>query len=176
MAVDVGVLVVRMVVGFVLFAHATQKVIGWFHGPGLDKAAAVFEALGQRPGRRMAVLASLCESVAAALLVLGVATPLGSAVGAGTMLVAAAATTMKSGSRWNTGGGGEYPLVLAIVVAALAFTGPGRYSVDALAGLPTADPDLRVGLTAVLVAVAVAAVPIARTRRQLRSRVGVTDG
>jgi len=168
MGPDIGLLVVRALLGFVLFAHATQKLLGWFHGPGLGGATTVFEALGQRPGRRMAVLASLCELVAAVLLALGIATPVGVAVGTGTMLVAGAASTMRSGSRWNTGGGGEYPLVLAVVVATVGFTGPGGYSVDAVLGLATLEADVRVGAIAAAVAIVVAAFPIARTRRELR--------
>lgn len=177
MSVDIGLLMLRVALGFVLFAHSTQKVLGWFHGPGLDRASAVFEALGQHPGRRMAALAALCEAIAAVLLVLGAATPLAAAVGTGTMLVAAAAMTMKSGSRWNSSGGGEYPLVLAIVVAALGFTGPGRISVDATAGLPPAAADPRIGLAALVVALVAASVPILRTRRALHApaRAGATE-
>ncbi|WIY07602.1 DoxX family protein [Amycolatopsis mongoliensis] len=160
---------VRAVLGFVLYAHATQKAVGWFHGPGMAKAAAIFEGLGQHPGRRMAATAVLCELVAAVLLAVGLATPLGAAVGAGTMLVAAVATNLKAGARWNTAGGGEYPLVLAVVVVALGFTGPGRWSVDAVLGVPSAAGDVRIGLAVVVVAALAASVPILRTTRAVRA-------
>ena len=35
---------------------------------------------------------------------------------------------------WNTAGGYEYPLVLAGAALATALTGPGRFSIDHLAG------------------------------------------
>ena len=44
---DVGLLILRLLLAFVLYAHATQKVFGWFSGPGLGGAAAIFEKLGR---------------------------------------------------------------------------------------------------------------------------------
>ncbi|UOT05692.1 DoxX family protein [Rhodococcus opacus] len=168
MSVDIGLLVLRVTLGFILFAHATQKALGWFHGPGIEKSAAIFQGLGQHPGRQMAVIAVLCELLAAVLLAAGIATPFGVAVGASTMLVAAVATNLKAQARWNSAGGGEYPLVLALVLATLGFTGPGSLSVDAALGLPSSDADVRVGIAVVVVALAAASVPIARTARAVR--------
>ncbi|EKT77360.1 DoxX family protein [Rhodococcus opacus M213] len=116
----------------------------------------------------MAVIAVLCELLAAVLLAAGIATPFGVAVGASTMLVAAVATNLKAQARWNSAGGGEYPLVLALVLATLGFTGPGSLSVDAALGLPSSDADVRVGIAVVVVALAAASVPIARTARAVR--------
>ncbi|WP_202872840.1 DoxX family protein [Kribbella capetownensis] len=168
MSIDIGLLVLRVLIGFVLFVHGTQKLAGWFGGPGLDKAAEGLEALGQIPGKPMAVLASLCELSAAALLVLGLATPLGAAAGMGTMLVAGVSLTAKGGSVWIISGGGEYPLVLAALAGGLAFTGAGSWSADELLELPwvgMAEAKAAVlGCAAVGVAVLTAVPPIARMR------------
>lgn len=173
MTIDVGLLVLRLLIGFVLFAHATQKLAGWFSGPGLGKAAVIFEALGQVPGRPMALLAAACEAGAAVLLVLGLGTPLGAAVAAGTMLVAGVAMNAKAGTPWNAGGGGEYPLVLAGLAAGLAFTGPGAWSLDAALRPAWADVEgsqgVLIGVGAVVLALVAAAPPVGRTLRARRS-------
>jgi putative oxidoreductase len=173
MAIDIGLLLLRVVLGFVLFAHATQKLAGWFSGPGLQKAGAIFEALGQSPGRQMAVLAAGCELLAGVLLVLGLGTPVGAAIAAGTMLVAGGAMSAKARSRWNSAGGGEYPLVLALLAVCLAFTGAGSWSGDALLRTPWATAQgwdgVLIGLAAVALAILAALGPLALTHRVLRS-------
>lgn len=173
MSLDIGLLLLRLLVGFLLLAHATQKLAGWFSGPGLDKAAVIFEALGQVPGRPMAVLAAVCELVAAVLVTIGLGMPLASAVAAGTMLVAGAAMNLKAGTPWNSGGGGEYPFVLAAVAGVLAFTGAGAWSVDAALTVPWADvsdaTETVIGSVAAAIALVAAAPPIARTIRTRRS-------
>ncbi|WP_327129356.1 DoxX family protein [Streptomyces sp. NBC_01727] len=173
MSIDIGLLVLRVLIGFVLFVHCTQKLAGWFSGPGLDKAAEGLEALGQIPGKPMAVLASLCELSAAALLVSGLATPLGAATAMGTMLVAGVSLTAKGGSVWIISGGGEYPLVLAAVAGGLAFTGAGSWSIDELLSAPwvgmTEANAAVFGCTAVGLALLAALPPIARMRSSRRA-------
>ncbi|SCL27335.1 putative oxidoreductase [Micromonospora rhizosphaerae] len=173
MSIDIGLLVLRALIGFILFAHATQKLAGWFSGPGLDRAALIFESLGQVPGRPMAVLASICESAAAVLLILGLGTPLGAAIATGTMLVAGVAMTAKAGKSWNAGGGGEYPLVLAGLAASIGFTGAGSWSADAILHLPwdraTGSEAALIGLGAAVLGVLASLGPIARMLPARRS-------
>jgi uncharacterized membrane protein YphA (DoxX/SURF4 family) len=40
--VNTGLLLVRVVIAMLLFAHATQKLRGWFDGPGLEGASSTF--------------------------------------------------------------------------------------------------------------------------------------
>jgi putative oxidoreductase len=176
MSLDVGLLLLRVLIGFVLFAHATQKLAGWFNGPGPERAAVIFEALGQVPGRPMALLAATCELAAAVLLVLGLGTPLGAAIAAGTMLVAGVAMTAKAGGSWNSAGGGEYPFVLAVLAAALAFTGAGTWSLDTALALPWAAGPLAIGAGAVALAALAAAVPIVRTVKAHRAAKATASG
>lgn len=129
---EIGLLLLRVVVGALLVGHGTQKLFGWFGGYGVAGVAGWFHSIGFRPSRPMAVVAGLGEAVGGLLLLLGLLTPLGAAAVVGTLLVAASTHLPKV---WATDGGLELPLVLAVVGAPLAFTGPGRYSLDDALGL-----------------------------------------
>jgi putative oxidoreductase len=130
---DAGLLLVRLSAGLILAPHGLQKLFGWFNGPGLVRTEAYFAGLGLRPARVHAVFGGLCEFGGGLLLVLGLCTPLGSAVVIGTMLVAILTVAGKRGWFANTGGV-EFPLALCLAAWAAAFTGPGRYSLDHLIG------------------------------------------
>ena len=43
---DVGLLILRLTVGLTLAAHGTQKLFGWFGGPGIDAVGLRFAPLG----------------------------------------------------------------------------------------------------------------------------------
>ncbi|MEU9349153.1 DoxX family protein [Streptomyces sp. NPDC048278] len=158
---DVGLLVLRLSCGVILAPHGLQKLFGWFDGPGLDRTEAYFAGLGLRPPRAHAVLGGLCEFGGGLLLVLGLCTPLGSAVVIGTLMVAVGTVAGKRGWFANTGGA-EFPLTLCLAAWASAFTGPGRYSLDHLIGLDLAG--IAAGLAALGLAAAAALVTLA-TRR-----------
>lgn len=168
---DLGLLILRLVVGAVLYMHATQKLYGWFSGPGLERAAALFESLGQRPGHRMVLLAVTCEAGGAVLVLTGLATPLGAAMLAGTMLVAGGSQTLVKGTVWNAAGGGEYPLALAAFAVTLGFTGPGRWSVDEAIGAPWVPHSnaaaAAIGLLVLAVAGVAGGAALIRTRTNL---------
>ncbi|MDV6286989.1 DoxX family protein [Rhodococcus jostii] len=169
---DIGLLILRLIVGAILFVHGMQKARGWFDGPGLDGAVAMFGKIGQEPPRQKVRLAIACEVSAAALLVLGLATPLAAAIAAATMLVAGAALTTLTGKVWITSGGGEYPLVLGALAVVIGFTGPGAYSLDAISGLDswTAGHSTVTGILVAAVALVGASQPIISTRRILARR------
>lgn len=119
----------------------------------------------------------MCELTAALLLGLGLATPLGAAIAAGTMTVAGAAMSLLNRAFWNSAGGGEYPFVLAAAALCLGFTGPGAYSADAALALWPADaiPGALAGPVVVVIAVVAAVPPVLATRRvQVRRAVPAT--
>jgi putative oxidoreductase len=155
-----GLFIIRAVLGALLFAHGTQKLFGWYGGYGLDGTGGFFESVGHKPGRTMAMLAGLSEAGGGALLVLGLLTPLASAMIVGTMIVAAVSVHRDNGL-WATNGGYELPLINAVVAAGLAFTGAGAWSLDAAFGVPW-DRGWGVGLLAVCVAGLAAAGVLAR--------------
>jgi putative oxidoreductase len=120
----------RFAIGGLLIGHGTQKLCGWFGGPGLDGAAAGFDSMGLRPGRRNAILAGTAETLGGAALALGLAMPLAGAAVIGTMITAIRTVHLKNGP-WNSNGGYEYNLVLIVAVLALVESGPGCLSLDA---------------------------------------------
>ncbi|MEU6563735.1 DoxX family protein [Nocardia nova] len=123
-AADVGLLLLRLFFGGLLFVHGTQKLFGWFNGYGLSATAQGFDQMGYDPGKFFATLAGLCEAVGGGLLFLGLLTPLAAAIVLGTMINAMNVT-------WSSGlSGYESGLLFAVVAVALGFTGPGRFSLD----------------------------------------------
>ena len=130
---DIGLLLLRLTLGLTLAAHGTQKLFGWFGGPGLDATGQFFEMIGFIPGRRHAVRAGLAETGSGLVLALGLLTPVAAALLFSVMLVAAVTVHIKKGF-FAQNGGYEYNLVLGIAALTLAFTGPGSLSLDALLG------------------------------------------
>ena len=121
---DVGLLLLRLAVGGVMAAHGAQKLFGWFGGYGLEGTSGWLESLGFRPGRIQAAIAGWSEFLGGLLLVLGLLTPLGAAAVIGVMIVAIGSVHWEKGF-FNSAGGYEFNLLLAVVAAALAFTGAG---------------------------------------------------
>jgi putative oxidoreductase len=157
---DLGVLLFRVGLGGTLAVHGAQKLFGWFGGHGVAGTAGGMEAMGFQPPKASAILAGLGEAGGGALLALGLATPVGGAAAASTML--AAGSVHKPAGFFAMEGGYEYNLILGLGAAALAIRGPGRYSVDRLLG----DRLNRPWLAAVALAVFGAASAVVMSRRQ----------
>ena len=132
-AVSVGLLILRIVVGLAMSAHATQKLFGWFGGHGLNGTAGFFETIGFRPGRLFALVASVTELVSGLLIATGFLGPVGPALMLSVMIVAAS-VHLKNGFFAHSNGI-EVPVLFAVAAVALAFTGFGLFSIDALTGL-----------------------------------------
>jgi len=130
---DLGLLILRLVMGLTLAAHGAQKLFGWFGGYGLAGTGGFLEPLGFHPGRRAALLAGLAELGGGLLLALGAATPFAAALPIGVMVVAIVTVHLDKGF-FVANGGFEYSLLVVAVASTFAFVGPGRYSVDALLG------------------------------------------
>jgi putative oxidoreductase len=158
---SIGILLLRVVVGLVLAAHGAQKLFGWFGGPGLGAAGAMFEQLGFAPGRRNALAAGLAEVGGGLLLAFGLLTPLAAAVLVGVMVVAGVSVHWRHGF-FGQNGGYEYLLVLGLAAVSLAFTGPGPFSLDAVLGLERSG--VLWGLAAFVLGVVAGALKLA-TRR-----------
>jgi putative oxidoreductase len=127
--VSVGRLLLRATVGSIFLEHGTQKLFGWFGGHGPDGTGQFFESIGLRPGRRNAIAAGAAEAGGGMLLTLGLATPLAAASLAGVMLTALRTAIWREG--FKTGEGG-YEMLLLVSALALAESGPGPWSLDAL--------------------------------------------
>ncbi len=131
---DLGLLIVRLVIGITLAAHGSQKLLGWFGGGGIAGTGPFFEQLGFRPGRLHAALAGIAETAGGLLLAAGLLTPLAAAAVIGVMGVAAGCVHWGKGFFLQSGGF-EYTLVLAAGALAVAFTGPGAISLDRSLGI-----------------------------------------
>jgi putative oxidoreductase len=127
---NLGTAALRGIVGPLFIGHGTQKLFGWFDGPGLDATAGGFEQMGLRPGRRHAIAGGAAEALGGALLTLGAVTPLAGSLITGTMVTAIRKVHAPNGP-WVTKGGWEYNAVLIAAVASLVDHGPGSPSVDA---------------------------------------------
>jgi putative oxidoreductase len=131
---DLGLLIVRLVVGGTLAAHGAQKLFGWFGGGGIAGTGAGLEHLGFRPGRVHAALAGFVEVGAGLFVAVGFLTPAAAAAVFAVMLVAAVSAHLRNGF-FAQNGGFEYAFVLGSVGLGLAFTGPGRLSLDHALGI-----------------------------------------
>ncbi len=134
--VDVGLLVLRLGVGVAFSLHGFQKLFGWFGGGGLRRTAAWFASLGFGRGRTAAVVAGASEIAGGLGIALGLLTPLAAAALAGTMTTAALVNNAEHGF-WSVAKGWELNGYLIVVAAAVAISGPGALSIDAVIDLPS---------------------------------------
>jgi len=123
---DEGLLLIRLVVGFIMMGHGAQKLFGWFGGYGLKGTGGWLDSIGLKPGVTMALLAGLGELAGGALFAAGVFTAIGAALIALTMLVAIVKVHGQNGL-WVTQNGYEYNLVLIAAAVGVALSGPGAY-------------------------------------------------
>nr|WP_295974761.1 DoxX family protein [uncultured Bacillus sp.] len=128
---DLGLLIIRLVIGILFIGHGAQKLFGWFGGHGLQGTGGWFESIGMKPGVTMAIFAGSAELIGGILFALGLLTPLAALMIAGTMLMAIVKVHGANGL-WVTSNGYEYNLTLIAVAVGVALIGPGQYAIDAL--------------------------------------------
>ena len=155
-----GRLLVRLTVGTIFVEHGTQKLFGWFGGPGPTAAGEHFESLGLRPGRANAILAGSTEVAGGLLLGAGLVTPAAAAGLAGVMISALRTTSWATGIRLGTG---DYEVLLGAVALALADEGPGPLSLDSARGRERKGPGWAVAALAAGTIASAMALRIARS-------------
>jgi putative oxidoreductase len=155
---DIGLLLIHFTVGALLFAHGVFSKLRH-----LDFQAGYMESIGLKPGRPMAVVSGLTETVVGAALMAGFATPF-AAAGAAAIMLVAARTDHRGKGLWIYNGGWEYVLTNAAVVLGLAFNGAGAWSVDAAIGWDVDGLAWGAGATAAALAGGLAVLGGARLR------------
>jgi putative oxidoreductase len=125
-AYDVGLLIVRVVLGLTLAAHGYNK----FFGPGgLKGTAGWFDSMGMKPGMFHARVAATTEMAAGIGFAVGLLTPI-TAAGFVALMFVAAWTVHKENGFFIVKEGWEYNLVLATVAVGVATIGAGQFSLD----------------------------------------------
>jgi len=124
---DAALLGARLLLGSYMGIHASQKLVGAFHGPGLEGISKIFEKNGLTPGREMAMAAAATEIAGGVLTITGFADPAGPLAVAGAMSVAAGFN--REGGLMAARGGVELPVAYVTLALTLAATGPGKYKI-----------------------------------------------
>lgn len=124
-------LVLRLPIGVIFAAHGAQKLFGWFGGYGLEGTGQWMASIGLAPGYLMALLAGGAEFFGGLALLFGLLVRPAALVLAFTMLVAIFAVHVGNGL-FMSNNGYEFGLALLAAAVALAISGGGRASVDAV--------------------------------------------
>ncbi len=123
---DSVILILRVILGIVFFAHGAQKVLGLFGGYGLENTVGFFEKNLGIP-LFFGYLASFTEFFGGIFLLLGFLTR-PSAIGIAITMVVAMNVHLPNG--FFLPNGIEFTFVLLLVSTAIIISGPGRYSLD----------------------------------------------
>jgi putative oxidoreductase len=151
----------RVLMGGLFFGHGTQKLQGWFGGPGLAGTDGMMQALNMYPPRRNSIAAGTVETAGGAMLALGLGTPLASAALIGNMVTAIRKVHLPNGP-WAANGGWEYNAVLIAALAVLAEQGPGPLSLDRALGIEREGVAWGLGALALGTAASIGAIELGR--------------
>ena len=135
---DLGLLVLRAVVGLLFAAHGAQKAFGWWSGPGFTGWTGAMERMNLRPSTFWAVVSIGAELGGGLLLAFGLLVPVAVALFVAQLIAIIGRVHLANGF-WNTKGGYEFPLALGAAAIAVLGTGPGSVSIDAALKLSYAD-------------------------------------
>jgi putative oxidoreductase len=165
---DLGLLCLRLVLGFELFAHGMQK-FGLFGGTtgfdgkevtgsaAVDAQAGLLDLLGYHPTTALSWFLTGTEAIGGALLIAGFLTPLAAAALIGDMFNVIFGMQWQAGWFGSAAGPGyEFAVVILGTAVAVSLVGPGRLSVDRalgwrLSGVPWGVAGVVLGLVVGLV-------------------------
>src|SRR5262249_22861843 len=126
-AVDVSLLIVRVVVGIIFAAHGAQKLFGVFGGPGLAAVVAMMGPIGY--------LVTIGEFFGGLGLIVGLLSRFSAA---SLIVIMLGAIGMVHGQHgfFLAAGGFEYNLALIGLLAPILIAGPGRFAIGRFLPLP----------------------------------------
>jgi putative oxidoreductase len=127
-------LILRLTLGFVMFPHGAQKLLGWFGGFGFDGTMGFFTQKMGLPWL-ISLLIIIGESFGSLALLAGLLTRFTAASLAVIMFGAITLVHLPHGFFMNwfgqqKGEGFEYHLLVIGIAAALLVTGGGKWSID----------------------------------------------
>jgi putative oxidoreductase len=146
---DIGLLILRIVVGLTMAGHGAQKAFGWWKGSGRAGWYAVMVRMGFRPANAWGLVSIGAELVGGILFAIGLLTPVAAMALIGQSVVIIFKAHWSRGF-WGRDGGYEFPLSLVAGVVAIIGTGAGALSLDSALGL-----DYSVVVRAALLAIGV---------------------
>ncbi|MFC5286186.1 DoxX family protein [Actinokineospora guangxiensis] len=123
---DLGLLVLRVVLGALFLAHGLQKVFGIMGGPGIEGFAAALTELGFQQATLLSWVTGVSELGAGVLLILGLFTPAAASAVVGVMI---SAIWVRVDIDLFVGGV-ELETIYLAAGFALLFTGAGHFSLD----------------------------------------------
>jgi putative oxidoreductase len=137
LAVDVALLVVRIALAWIFIYYGAAKLFGAFPGAGPHGIHQTSLYMSQtahlRPGGFFAVLGGLSEFGGGIAMAVGLCTRLAGLALFGDMVMAMITVTWATGiNSANDPPGYQINLALAVMGLAVALTGAGRFSIDAL--------------------------------------------
>jgi putative oxidoreductase len=137
---DLGLLVLRVVIGGVVMQHGLPKLGIVGKGGSVAGVAGWFNSLGLRPGIFWTYTSIVAEAGGGILTVLGLGGPIGPGLLFGDLIVVTLVAHWPQGF-WAGGGkvGWEFPVPLAAGALAIVLAGNGSWSVDRLLGLGYPD-------------------------------------
>ncbi|CAN4278685.1 DoxX family protein [Pseudoxanthomonas sp. LjRoot125] len=125
-----GLLVLRLAAGGFLLPHGLGKLLGWFGGPGVAGFAAELQHFGLPSTPPLPLLLAALQTLLGLMVVVGAFTRV-AALGSAAFLGVTVALNLSHGWFWMHGGI-EYPLLWVLANLAVALTGAGALSIDAL--------------------------------------------
>lgn len=133
---DGAILVLRLLLGIVFFAHGMQKAFGWFGGSGFDGTLQAFHQ-GLGIPVFLAFLAILAEAAGSLGLITGFLTRIAAFGITVNMVVAVALIHWRYGFFMNwfgkqAGEGFEYHILVVAITIFLMIKGGGKWSFDGL--------------------------------------------
>jgi putative oxidoreductase len=162
--VDLGLLILRVVVGVIFAAHGAQKAFGWWSGPGYTGWTGAMNRMGLRPAPLWSAISTGTELVGGLALALGFLTPIAAALLVAQSLVIVLRAHWAAGF-WNANRGFEFPLALLGGLLAILFAGPGAWSLDGILSIGFEyEPVIRWGVAAVCVLIALIVIAMPRPK------------
>jgi putative oxidoreductase len=126
-AVDVSLLIVRVIVGIIFAMHGSQKLFGAFDGPGLARTVEMMGPLGY--------LVTIGEFFGGLGLIVGFLSRFSAAA---LIVIMIGAIVQVHGEKgfFQSAGGFEYNLALIGLLAPILLAGPGHYAIGRFLPLP----------------------------------------